>query len=51
MMRLFSKRGQSMLEYGLMIAVVAAALMIAGVYVKHSICANFQTTADQINNE
>ena len=43
------KRGQTILEYALIIAVVVAALTAMGVYVQRSIQANLKTIEDQIN--
>lgn len=42
-------KGQSILEYAMIIAVAAAALMAMSVYVQRSIQANLKTVEDQIN--
>ena len=42
-------KGQSILEYAMIIAVVAAALTAMSVYVQRSIQANLKTVEDQIN--
>ena len=44
-------RGQSTLEYTLIIAVVAAALMAMTVYVQRSLQANLYTIQEQVNTE
>lgn len=44
-------RGQSTLEYGVFIAVVAAALVGMQVYVRRAIQANLKTLEQQINAE
>ena len=44
-------RGQSILEYALIIAVVVAALTAMSVYVQRSVQANLKTVEDQINAE
>ena len=43
------RRGQSTLEYALIIAVVVAALTAMSVYVQHSVQANLKVIEDQIN--
>ncbi|MFC1675086.1 hypothetical protein ACFL1K_04305 [Candidatus Omnitrophota bacterium] len=45
------RRAQSTLEYTLIIAVVAAAIMTMTVYVQRSINANLKTIEDQVNAE
>lgn len=45
------KRGQSTLEYALLIAVVAAAFLAMRVYVQRSVQANLKMIEDQINAE
>ena len=45
------KRGQSVLEYAVFIAVVAAALLGMSTYVTRAIQANLKTAEDQINTE
>jgi len=46
-----NQRGQSILEYTLIVAVVVAALMAMSVYVQRSVQANLRTVEDQINAE
>ena len=43
------RRGQSILEYATIIAVVASALTLMAVYVQRSIQANLKTVEDQVN--
>jgi uncharacterized protein (UPF0333 family) len=43
------RRGQSTLEYALIIAVVVAALTAMSVYVQRSVQANLKVIEDQIN--
>ncbi len=43
------KRGQSTLEYALIIAVVAVALTAMSTYVQRAVQANLKTVEDQIN--
>lgn len=43
------KRGQSVLEYSLVIMVVTSALLAMSVYVKRAVQANLKTIEDQIN--
>ena len=45
------KRGQSILEYTVIIAVIAAALMAMSVYVQRSVNANLKIIEDQVNAE
>lgn len=45
------RRGQSALEYALIIAVVVAALIAMSVYVRRSVQANLKMIEDQINAE
>lgn len=44
-------KGQSILEYALLVAVVVAALMAMNTYVQRSIQANLKVIEDQINAE
>jgi Flp pilus assembly pilin Flp len=52
-MRLFirNRSAQSFVEYGLIIAVVVAALTVMGLYVQRSIKANLKLIEDQVNRE
>jgi len=43
--------GQSTLEYGVFVAVVAAALVVMQLYVQRSIQANLKAVEEQINAE
>lgn len=43
------RRGQSILEYAMIIAVVVAALTAMSVYVQRSVQANLKVIEDQIN--
>lgn len=43
------KRAQSTLEYAMIIAIVATALMAMSIYVQRSVQANLKTVEDQIN--
>ncbi len=43
------RQGQSTLEYALIIAVVAAALVAMSVYMQRSVQANLKIVEDQIN--
>lgn len=45
------KRGQSVLEYSMIIAVAVAALMTMGVYVRRAVQANLKIIEEQINVE
>ncbi len=45
------KRGQSVLEYSMIIAVAVAALMAMGVYVRRAVQANLKLIEEQINVE
>ena len=45
------KRGQSVLEYSMIIAVVVAALMAMSVYVRRAVQANLEIIEEQINVE
>jgi len=45
------KRGQSTIEYALLIAVVAAAFLAMQLYVQRAVQANFKLIEDQINAE
>ena len=45
------KRGQSTLEYTLIIAVAVAALVAMSTYVQRSVQANLKTIEEQINTE
>jgi len=47
--RFLSLTGQSTLEYALVIAVVVAAIIAMGVYVRHSIQAHFKTLENRVN--
>ncbi len=49
--KITTRRGQSVLEYALIISVVAAALMAMNVYVQRSVQANLKLVEDQINAE
>lgn len=42
-------KGQSTIEYALLIAIVAAALIAMNVYVRRSVQANLKTVEEQIN--
>ena len=44
-------RGQSAMEYGFFVAVVAAALLAMGTYVRRSIQANLKVMEGQVNAE
>lgn len=48
--RLIKRRGQSVLEYSLIISVVIAALMAMSIYVQRSIKANLKMIENQIND-
>jgi Flp pilus assembly pilin Flp len=45
------KKGQSTIEYALLIAVVAAAFMAMQLYAQRAVQANFKLIEDQINAE
>ncbi len=45
------KRGQSTIEYALLIAIVAAAFIAMHLYVQRAVQANFRLVEDQINAE
>lgn len=45
-----SRRGQSVLEYTLIITVVASALIAMSTYVRRAVQANLKTIEDQVNN-
>ena len=46
-----TRAGSSMLEYAMLIAVVSAALIAMGDYVRRAIQANLKMTEDRINAE
>ncbi|MFH1655888.1 MAG: hypothetical protein ABH954_04700 [Candidatus Omnitrophota bacterium] len=46
-----NKKAQSMLEYTLLIAVVAAAFVAMRMYVQRAVQANFKVIEDRINEE
>lgn len=43
-------KGQSTLEYALLIAIVAAAFVAMQMYMQRSVMANFKLVEEQINN-
>jgi len=45
------RKGQSIIEYALLIAVVAAAFMAMHLYAERAVQANFKLIQDQINVE
>lgn len=45
------KRGQSTIEYALLITIVAAAFLSMHLYVQRAVQANFKLVQDQINAE
>lgn len=45
------KRGQSTIEYALLIAIVAAAFLAMSLYAQRAVQANFKLIEDQINVE
>ena len=45
------KKGQSTIEYALLIAVVAAAFLAMQLYVQRAVQANFKMVEDQVNEE
>jgi len=45
------KRGQSTIEYALLIAIVAAAFLAMHIYMQRAVQANFKLVEDQINVE
>lgn len=45
------KKGQSTIEYALLIAIVAAAFLAMQLYVQRAVQANFALVQDQINAE
>lgn len=45
------KRGQSTIEYALLIAIVAAAFLAMHLYMQRAVQANFKLIEDQINAE
>lgn len=45
------KRGQSVIEYALLIAVVAAAFMAMHLYMQRAVQANFKLIQEQVNAE
>ncbi len=47
--RNMKEKGQSVLEYALIIAVIVSALMAMNVYVQRSVQSNLKTLEDQIN--
>jgi len=47
--KIVSKRGQSILEYALIISVVVASLVAMSIYVQRSAQANLKVIEDQIN--
>lgn len=46
-----SKKGQSILEYGLLLAIVVAVLVAIQLYVKRSVQGRFKQSADQIGEQ
>ena len=48
---LFARKGQSTLEYAIIVIVVIAALTAMSVYVRRAIQANLMMVEKQINNE
>jgi len=44
-----TKKAQSIIEYALLVAIVAAAFMTMNVYVQRSVQANFNVIEEQIN--
>lgn len=48
-LRLGQKRGQSILDYAILVAVVAAALVSMSTYIQRSVQANLKMIEDQIN--
>ena len=45
------KKGQSTIEYALLIAIVAAAFLAMQLYMQRAVQANFRLVEDQINAE
>ena len=45
------KKGQSTIEYALLIAIVAAAFLAMHIYMQRAVQANFKLVEDQINVE
>ena len=45
------RRGQSVIEYALLIAIVAAAFLAMQLYMQRAVQANFKLVEDQINAE
>lgn len=43
------RKAQSIIEYALLIAIVAAAFMMMGVYMQRSVQANFNLVEEQVN--
>ncbi len=45
------RRGQSTLEYSILIAIIVAAIMAMGAYVRRAVQANLKMVEEQINDE
>ena len=45
------RKAQSVIEYALLIAIVAAAFMAMNVYMQRAVQANFNVVEDQINTQ
>ena len=50
-MQIKMKKGQSTIEYALLIAIVAAAFLAMSLYAQRAVQANFKLIEDQINVE
>ena len=46
-----NRKAQSVIEYALLIAIVAAAFMAMNIYMQRSVQANFNVVEDQINTQ
>jgi Flp pilus assembly pilin Flp len=46
-----NKKSQSVLEYGLFVAVIAAALVSMGLYISRSVKANLKMVENQVNQK
>ena len=50
-MMMRSRRGQSVIEYAVMIAVVIAALLVMQIYMKHGVSGKLRESTDQVGEQ
>lgn len=50
-MRLFSRSGQNLLEYGVFLALIIASLLIMQIYIKRSYQGRLKAEADQVGQQ